>query len=30
MEVICEHEKQKLQIFIVSYYFYFRMKQFEF
>ena len=28
MEVFCEHENQKLKIFIVNYYFYFQTKQF--
>ena len=29
MEVLREHENQKLKIFIVNYYFYFQTKQFE-
>ena len=27
MEVLCEHENEKLKIFIVNYYFYFQTKQ---
>ena len=29
MEVLCEHENQKLKIIIVNYYFNFQTKQFE-
>ena len=29
MEMLCEHENQKLKIFIVNYYFYFLTKQFK-
>ena len=29
MEVLCEYENQKLKIFIVNYYFYVQMQQFE-
>ena len=29
MEVLCEHENQKLTVLIVNYYFYFQTKQFE-